>query len=123
MGMTRKPKPPAAKSRLLTEKEQLQQVQAEIARKQAELEARLKQLPGKVEAVRQREKELQRINVSTVARGEINGRLREFRNAEGHTRSRRRPLRGEARAARIKFAVLCIVLFTILILVWRTMPS
>lgn len=119
MGIARKPKPPVGKSRLLTEKEQLQQVQAEIARKQAELEAKLKHLPGKVEAVRQKEKELQRLNVSTVARGEINGRLREFRNPNGDARTRRRPLRGEARAARVKFAVLCIVLFFILVLLYR----
>ena len=123
MGMIRKPKPPAEKSRLLTEREQLQQVEAEIARKQAELEARLKQLPGKVKAVRDREKELQRINVTTVATGELYGRRRESRDAAGEVRPRRRQLRGEARAARIKFAVLCLVLFTILVLVWKTMPS
>jgi len=75
-----------------------------------------------VEEVRQREKELQRINVSTVARGEYNGRLREFRNG-GDPRPRRRPLRGEARTARVKFAVLCIVLFLILVLLYRVVPS
>lgn len=123
MGLgSRKPKP-EGKSRLFTEKEQLRQAQLEITRKRAELEKKLQQLPDQVEQVRQREKELQRINVTTHARGEINGRLREFRNTGGEPKGRPRRLRGVRRAERVKFWVLCLILLSILVLVWRTMPA
>ena len=121
MGISRKPKQ-EGKSRLLTERDQLQQAQAELARKQAELERQLRQIPVKMEEVRKREREVQRINVTTVARGEINGRLREIRSSGAEPRQRR-ALKGERRKAQMKFLLLCLILVTILMLLWRAVPN
>lgn len=112
---------PARPSKLTAEELRLQKEADALHRKELELQQQLKRLPAQIEAKRSREREIlkQRAITSSPAIS-LNG-LRGTRGAKPGGKRRPLPAR-EYHNARIKFIVLCLILATIGLLLWRALP-
>ena len=116
------PRPSPSRSRKLTAEEiRLQKASEELSRQEQKLQEKLRVLPAEIQAKRQREKELSKLRAETAAPAiSLNG-VRGTRN--GRLPNRRRPLpTRDLQNARIKFLVLCLILATIGLLLWRSIP-
>jgi septal ring factor EnvC (AmiA/AmiB activator) len=114
-------RPIPARSKLSAEERTLQRAAEELRRKEQDLERQLRMLPAKMEARRTREKELARIQARTSSPAiSLNG-ARGPRSLKQTGKRRPLPVR-ELQNARIKFLVLCLILATIVILLWRAIP-
>lgn len=113
---------PARSNKLTAEEVRLQKQTEELLRKKRALEEQLQRLPAQVAAKRTKEKQLAKIRAEmTPAAISLNG-LRSTRAQQ--TRRNHRPLpTREAQNAQIKFIVLCLILATIALLLWRSLPS
>jgi len=126
--MPKKPTPQTGKSAagnpVLAEQQRLKEAENEILRKQRELERLLKEAPAKIEKQRVRNRDFVRINVTAPATAAIPpGGLRDRFSGESNSVNRRRkPRRSEQVLARVQFLVLCLILLTIVFLIWRTIP-
>ena len=107
-------------TKLTAEERRLERQADELRRKERELERQLHALPAKMEARRSRERELARLRVETSSPAiSLNG----VRSRGARQTAKRRPLPArELHNARIKFLVLCLILATIVILLWRVIP-
>lgn len=112
---------PARPNKLTAEERQLQKAAEELRRKEQELQRQLRTLPAQMEARRTREKELAKLRAHTASPAiSLNG-TRGPRHAKSNGKRRPLPAR-ELQNARIKFLVLCLILATIGILLWRALP-
>jgi len=112
---------PSRSPRLTAEERRLQKEAEELRRKEQELEKRLRALPARMEAKRSRERELARLRAETSPPSiSLNG-VRGSRAGRHPSRHAPLPAR-ELQNARIKFLVLCLILATIVILLWRAIP-
>jgi len=126
--MPKKPTPQSGKSAasnpVFAEQQRLKEAENEILRKQRELERVLKEAPARIEKQRHRNRDFVRINVSTPASTAIPpGGLRDRFSGEASSVGRRRkPRRSEQVLARVQFLVLCLILLSIVLLIWRAIP-
>ena len=115
-------RPSPARSKKLTAEEIRLQKEAEtLHRKKQELEQQLRMLPAQLQAQRKKEKERAKLRAEMSAPAiSLNGG-RGSRSAKSNGKHRPLPVR-ELQNARIKFIVLCLILATIGILLWRSLP-
>lgn len=108
-------------SKLTAEERRLQREAEELRRKEEELQKQLRILPAQLEARKTQARKLAKLRAETSARAI---HLSGTRTATSPRRSgKHRPLPArELHNARIKFVVLCLILLTIGILLWRALP-
>jgi len=112
---------PARSNKLSAEERRLQRETEELRRKELDLEHQLRILPAKMEARKTRERELARIRAHTSSPAiSLNG-TRGARSPKPTGKRRPLPVR-ELHNAQIKALVLCLILATIGILLWRAFP-
>ena len=113
---------PSARSNKLTAEEIRLQKEAEALRRKAqELEGQLRMLPAQIREKRSKEKEQAMLRARTASPAvSLNG-THGTRSAKSNGRRRPLPAR-ELQNARIKFLVLCLILATIGLLLWRSLP-
>ncbi len=108
-------------SRLTAEQESLLRQEKELREKEALLRRRLQQLPAAMEKKRLRQKERQTKAIYTT----FTGSAEQPGPVAG--RGSRRHSRGaslrEKRAAKIKFVILILILTSLLILIWQSLPT
>lgn len=111
-----------AEDPVLLAKRRLIADQDKILRQQRELEQVIKDAPGRIERQRRRDRDFVRINVSTPASTALTaGGLRDkFSSDSDTTGRRRRPRKSERTMARVQFVILCLILMTILVVIWRS---
>lgn len=107
------------------EQQKLAEMQNDILRKQRELERVLKEAPAKIQKQRKRTREYVKLHVNAPAAAAVPpGGLRDRFSSDVDTGARRRkPRRSERTVARVQFLVLCLILFTIVLLIWQSIPS
>jgi len=113
------PKPSGSRAgRLSAEERLLEEQRAEIMRKQQELEKRLKILPAVMEQQQAQKREADRRHAASAGRA-----ISSYPNSRGARRGKslRTPSR-QRNAAKIKTAVLLIVLAVIFLVLWNSMP-
>jgi len=114
-GSFRSDKISAEESRLIKQQEELQ-------RKEEVLKQKLRTLPAQIEERKNRARELAKMR-AVAAPGAISfGSAARGRPRSAKPTSKRRTRVGEIQSARIKFFVLCLILATFVILLWRTIP-
>ena len=114
-------RPPARSNKLTAEEIRLQKTADELRRKEQELERQLRMLPAQLQAKRTKEKELARHRVEMTSPAiSLNG-TRGVRSSKSKGKSRPLPAR-ELKNDQIKFLVLCLILATIGLLLWRSLP-
>lgn len=112
---------PARSNKLSAEEIRLQKEAEVLLRKKQELEQELRMLPARLQAKRTKEKQAAKLRAEmSVPAISLNG-ARGARGAKPNGKRRPLPAR-EEKAARIKFLVLCLILATIGILLWRSLP-
>ena len=112
---------PARSNRLTAEEVRLQKTADALHRQEQELVRQLRMLPAQLEAKRTKEKKLARHRVEMTSPAiSLNG-IRGGRSAKSNGHRRPLPAR-ELQNARIKFLVLCLILATIGLLLWRSLP-
>lgn len=111
----------ARSNRLSAEELRLQKAADELRRKEQDLEKQLRTLPAQFEARRSKERAQAMLRAKTASPAiSLNG-IRRGRSAKPNGKRRPLPAR-ELQNARIKFLVLCLILATIGILLWRQLP-
>lgn len=112
---------PVRSNKLSAEELRLQKEADALSRKEQELQQRLRRLPAQMEAKRSRDLEILKHRAVTASPAiSLNG-ARGPRNSKANSKSR--PLRArEYQNARTKFIVLCLILASIGILLWRALP-
>lgn len=112
------------KSKALTpEQRKLAQLENELQRKEEALRKLIEEAPKRKEALeRQRQKEMKLRAQTMSSRREVPGVLRDARFGDAPQPRRKRTLQKERRASQFRFMILCIVLLSILILLWRALP-
>ena len=112
---------PARSNKLTTEEIRLQRTADELRRKEQELERQLRTLPAQIQAKRSKEKQAAKLRAEMASPAiSLNG-TRGARSAKSNGRRRPLPVR-ELQNARIKFLVLCLILATLGLLLWRHLP-
>lgn len=116
------PRPSSPRSTKLTAEElRLQRASEELRRKEEELVRQLKMLPAQLQAKRTKERAQAKLRAEMASPAiSLNG-VRGARGAKSSGKRRPLPAR-ELQNARIKFVVLCLILATIGILLWRQLP-
>ena len=113
--------PPARSNKLTAEEIRLKRTEEELHLKEKELERKLRMLPAQLQAKHTKEKKLARIRVEMTSPAiSLNG-PRGGRGSKPAGRHRPLPAR-ELQNARIKSLVLCLILATIGILLWHSLP-
>ncbi|MFA7345297.1 MAG: hypothetical protein WC003_13415 [Terrimicrobiaceae bacterium] len=112
---------PARSNRLTVEEVRLQKEADALRRKEQELEQQLRRLPAQLQAKRTKERERAKLRAKMASPAiSLNG-AHSGRSAKPNGKRRPLPLR-ELQNAKIKFLVLCLILATIGILLWRSIP-
>jgi len=112
---------PARSNKLTAEEVRLQKEAEALRRKAQELEGQLRSLPAQIRAKRSKEKEQAMLRARTASPAvSLNG-THGARSAKSNGRRRPLPAR-ELQNARIKFLVLCLILATLGLLLWRNLP-
>lgn len=116
------PRPSPARSNRLTAEEIRLQKEAEALRRKAqELEGQLRSLPAQIQAKRSKEKQVAKLRAEMASPAiSLNG-VRGVRSSKSKGKSRPLPAR-ELKNDQIKFLVLCLILATIGLLLWRSLP-
>lgn len=115
------PRPISRPSKLTAEERRLREQQEELRRREAELQRALKTLPAKIEERKAKEKRLAVMQAQTAAPAISLGAPRPRAATRAGARPRRTPAR-ELHTARTKFIVLCLILVSLVILLWRSIP-
>ena len=114
-------RPPARSNKLTAEEIRLQRAADELRRKELELERQLRTLPAQLQAKRTKEKQAAKLRAEMASPAiSLNG-VRGVRSSKSNGKRRPLPAR-ELQNARIKFLVLCLILATIGLLLWRSLP-
>ena len=95
---------------------QLDKEQLELKKREAELTKLLVKIPKQIE-----KKKKTKLPVDAAPAISLGG-ARVFRGPQPVRRGKTR-LSKDANAARVKFLVLCIILLTIVVMLWRAIPS
>ncbi len=112
---------PARSNKLTAEELRLQKEAEALLRKKQELERQLRILPAQLEAKRSKEKQQAMLRARTASPAvSLNG-THGARSSKSNGKRRPLPAR-ELQNARIKFLVLCLILATIGLLLWRSLP-
>lgn len=112
---------PARSNKLTAEEIRLQKAADALRRKEQELEQELRMLPARLQAKRTKERQAAKLRAEmAVPAISLNG-VRGTRGAKPGGKRRPLPAR-ELQNARIKFLVLCLILATVGILLWRSLP-
>lgn len=112
---------PARSNKLTAEEIRLQKAADALRRKEQELEQELRMLPARLQAKRTKERQAAKLRAEMASPAiSLNG-IRGARGAKPGGKRRPLPAR-ELQNARIKFLVLCLILATIGILLWRSLP-
>lgn len=118
------PRPkPSRYDRLSLEERQLLKQQEELRRKEEELQSKLRSLPAKIQEKKNRDREQAKLRAVAAPEAISLGSAARGRNRTGRSTTKRRTRVGEFQSARIKFLVLCLILATFVVLLWRTIPS
>ena len=114
-------RPPARSNKLTAEEIRLQKEAETLHRKKQELEQQLRMLPAQLQAKRTKEKQAAKLRAEMASPAiSLNG-VRGARSSKSNGKRRPLPAR-ELQNARIKFLVLCLILATIGLLLWRSLP-
>lgn len=121
--MPKKPASGKPTGRLSAAQRELLRKEEELRRKEAELQKRLKKLPEEIQQKRDKQRQAQRMLVTTVALAEYRNRIHRQpgRTPLGHAPAR--TLRSHRSQGKVKFLVLCMIFVLILLLLWRVMPT
>ncbi|MDX2079670.1 MAG: hypothetical protein SFU53_02710 [Terrimicrobiaceae bacterium] len=114
---------PTRPTKLTAQERLLQQQEEELRRREQELQRKLKQIPAQLEEKRRRERELVRQRVAASTPAISLGGARATRSSRAQASRGRRLPASELQTARIKFIVLCVILATLVILLWRSIPT
>lgn len=112
---------PFQSDKISAEESRLRKQQEELQRQEEELKQKLRTLPAQMQARKKRERELAKLR-ATVAPDAISLGSAARSRSRSKPASKRRTRIGEFQSARIKFLVLCLILATFVILLWRTIP-
>lgn len=117
------PRPPHSRStKLSAEERRLQREQQELLRREEELQRELRTLPARIEERKVRERQYAKLRAEAAAPAISLGGGRSTRGSRPAHREKR--LRGrELQNARIKFLVLCLILASLVIMLWRAIPA
>lgn len=118
----RKKKSSHKSNKLSVEQEALLRQEKELRRKEALLKRRLRKLPAMMEERQRRQKVhpyAKTIHTTLAGTHQLPGFFRERRT---HQLRRGLPMK-EKRAAKIKFVILVLILTSLLILIWRSLPA
>jgi hypothetical protein len=96
---------------------QLDKEQLELKKREAELNKLLVKIPKQIE-----KKKKTKLNADLAVPAISLGGARVSRGAQPIRRGKTR-LSKDVNAARVKFLVLCVILLTIVVMLWRTIPS
>ena len=114
-------RPPARSNKLTAEELRLQKAAEALRRQEQELERQLRMLPAQLQAKRTKEKQVAKLRAEMASPAiSLNG-VRGARSSKSNGKRRPLPAR-ELQNARIKFLVLCLILATIGLLLWRSLP-
>ncbi len=105
-------------SKVSAEERRLERERAELLKKEAELKRQLKNLPKQIE--QKRAKDQKEYLLRNVAAPAVN--LRGMRPPQPTRRRKQTPAR-ELSTAKVRFMVLMLILVTILVMLWRAVPS
>jgi len=112
---------PARSNRLTAEEIRLQKATEALRLKEQELEQQLRRLPAQLQAKRIKEKQAAKLRAELASPAiSLNG-VRGARSSKSNGKRRPLPHR-ELQNAKIKFLVLCLILATIGLLLWRSLP-
>jgi hypothetical protein len=107
-------------TQVTSEERRLIKEQREILRRKQELEKKLHVLPKQIEAQKKKE---QKLRVETSGSVISFGGARSAHSARSQSRKKIPHPARELQSARIKFLVLCLILATIVIMLWRVIPT
>jgi Flp pilus assembly protein TadB len=118
MFFSRKGKSKRESGGVSTAHRELLEKQREIERKKKELEKTLQKVPEKMQKMKERQRRISRSDVVTTAPLARAGMGRaSVRGGRGFE------IRKSERDARVKFLILCLILATLLFLVWSIIPT
>lgn len=106
-------------TQVTSEERRLSKEQRDILRRKQELEKKLHVLPKQIEAQKKKD---QKIRVDASAPAISLGGARSAHSARSQSRKRPHPAR-ELQSARVKFLILCLILATIVVMLWRVIPT
>lgn len=117
------PRPSGSRgNRLSAEEQNLEKQRAEILRKQQELQSKLKKLPAAIEEQQEQQRRLTKIRAQAAAPA-ISPDVRRLAGRRRRANTPRRLPSSQIFSAQIKTLALILVLFLILFLLWRAIPS
>jgi len=98
-------------------------MEADLLEKQKALQKLIEEAPKRKQELQRRQEKERKLKAQTMsARHDVPGVLQDDRFGRAPMRPRRRTLKKEQRAAQMRFLLLCVVLLSILILLWRALP-
>ncbi len=109
-------------SKLTAEERRLAREQKELLQREEQLQRELRTLPAKIEERKARERQIAKLRAEASSPAISLGAARGARSGKSSSKGRRLPAR-ELQNARIKFIVLCLILATLTILLWRSIPG
>jgi hypothetical protein len=108
----------SSSSKVDDERRKLTKQQSELKKLEAQLQKKLVRMPKEIE----KKKKLERIEVAAAVPAVSLGSVRSHRSKPPVARKGGR-LSRQINGQRIKFLVLCIILASILVMLWRAVPS
>lgn len=114
---------PFRSDKISAEERLLHKQQEELRRKEEELRLKLRSLPAQMQARKKRESDLAKIRAVAAPEAISLGSASRGRARASKPSTKRRTRVGEVQSARIKFLVLCLILATFVLLLWRTIPG
>ena len=112
---------PFQSEKISAEESRLRKQQEELRRKEEALKQKLRALPAQMQARKNRDRELAKLRAVAAPEAISLGSAARGRSRTKSTAKRRTRV-GEAKTARTKFVVLCLIFFMIVILVVRSLP-
>lgn len=114
---------PLRSSKLSAEELLLHKQQEELRIKEEELRTKLRRLPVQMQERKKRDRELAKIRAFAAPEAISLGSASRSRPRTNKAPYKRRTRVGEVQSARMKFLVLCLILATFVLLLWRTIPG
>jgi len=109
-------------TKVSAEERRLDKEQQELQRRSEELQKTLRAIPKEIEAKKAKDLARKKLEVSAIAPAISLGGARSARSAHIPRKSKPLPAR-EFNSARIKFLILCLILTTIVVMLWRAIPT
>ncbi|MEI8294127.1 MAG: hypothetical protein WCG66_09085 [bacterium] len=114
---------PTESTKLSAEEQRLSKEQQVTLRRMEELEKELQNFPKRIEEKKAREREAVKMRAALAPAAMPMGGVRASRSAYQATRKPKKLPSREFHSARIKFLALCLILATIIFMLWRSIPS